>query len=137
MEKAIMIEVMKLLQRKFGFIKEICRITTEIGESVSRDDRISTQMLINMRQEEMEKAEKCDQDLYDLERHLPFKERLAFEELVKGAYTGKDADSFEAKKIKDIRDDIQTLLKRTIEVDRAINRRISGDKSFYQTKPGT
>lgn len=137
MEKVIMIEVMKLLQRKFGFMREISRLTTEIGESVSRDDRVSTQMLINMRQEEMEKAEKCDADLYDLERHLPFNERLAFEELVKGLYKGKDADSFEAKRIKDIRSDIQTLLKRTIEVDRTINRRISGDKSFYQTKPGT
>lgn len=133
MDKEIIIEAMKQFQRKCGCIREISRLTTQIGESASRDDRVSIQMLINIRQEEMEKAEQCDQNLYDLERRLPFTERLAFEQLLKGKYSEEEPESFEVRKIKELSNEIQTLLKRTIEIDRTINKRISGDKSFYKT----
>lgn len=133
MDKVLMVEVMKLLQKKFGHIREISKLTVELGESVSRDDRVSAQMLINMRQEEMEKAEECDQHLYEIERKLPFNQRLEFENLTKGRYSGREENSFEIRKIKELCEGIHAILERTIAVDKTINRRISGEKSFYST----
>ena len=50
-------KVMVLLQRKYNAIREISRLTKDLGEAFTRNDDISAAMLLEMRAEEMAKVE--------------------------------------------------------------------------------
>lgn len=50
-EQGIYVEIMKKLQRKYGSLNEIQKTTQEMQEALSRNDRVSMEMLISMRQE--------------------------------------------------------------------------------------
>ena len=53
-EQGIYVEIMKKLQRKYGSLNEIQKTTQEMQEALSRNDRVSMEMLISMRQEGIE-----------------------------------------------------------------------------------
>ena len=50
--------IMILLQRKYGAIQEILRLTKELEEIVNRNDGISAAMILQLRGDEMVKAER-------------------------------------------------------------------------------
>ena len=64
-------EILTTLQKKYNYMTEVCRLTGEIEEALKRDDRISTQMLLAMRQEELDGIKKCDKDLHLLIESTP------------------------------------------------------------------
>ena len=50
MEDSILLEILKEMQKKYQCMTEIERITREVGEFLSRNDRTSVQLLLGMRQ---------------------------------------------------------------------------------------
>ena len=50
----LMSEVLKRVQRNYMHMVEIERMTRELGDALSRNDQESAQLLIKMRQEEMD-----------------------------------------------------------------------------------
>ena len=50
-------KVMILVQRRYGAVREIYRLTKELGEAFERNDEVSASMLFQMREDEMEKAD--------------------------------------------------------------------------------
>lgn len=59
-------EVMILLQRKWNSIRELDRLTGEMEETFERNDGISAAMLLQLRQDEMLKIERCMEDIWQL-----------------------------------------------------------------------
>ena len=57
---------MILLQRKYGAIQEILRLTKELEEIVNRNDGISAAMILQLRGDEMVKAERCMEELWQM-----------------------------------------------------------------------
>ncbi len=130
-EQGIFIEIMKKLQRKYGSMNEIFRITQEMQEVLQRDDRVSLDMLISMRQEELERAVDCDRDIQYLLSVLPPEKR----EQVRGWLnqgTAKEQDGFEAVKMGEIAASIRSVLEKTIQVDQRMSKRVAGKDSFYE-----
>lgn len=131
MEEAMEIEILKEMQKKYQCIGEIERITREIGDSLSRNDRTSAQMLIAMRQDEMDRADGYERNIKCLLSALPPQEAVLIRGWIRGEEDDKP-DSPAAEKIVEKGRSIRQLLKRAIEIDRHISTRLAGKDSFYQ-----
>lgn len=131
MEDPMLIEILKEMQKKYQCIVEIERITREMGDSLSRNDRTSVQILLGMRQEEMDKTEVCNRNLHCLISVLPPEEGEQVREWMKGG-EAQNADNPLVGKLMEKGNSLGLILKRTIEIDRHISTRLAGNDSFYK-----
>lgn len=125
-------KVMVLLQRKYNAIREISRLTKDLGESFTRNDDISAAMLLEMRADEMAKVDECVGALWELgesDRSVLQKLRT----LLTSDPNTAMGETPEEKKIYEIRQRTQVMLEELKREDRKLNRRVTGEKSFYGT----
>lgn len=59
-------KVMILLQRRYGAVRELDRLTGELEEFVARNDEVSASMILDLRGDEMVKADQCMEELWQL-----------------------------------------------------------------------
>ena len=59
-------KVMILLQRRYNFICEIRKITKDLEDALARNDEVSTGMVLQMRADEMAKADDCTDEIWNL-----------------------------------------------------------------------
>lgn len=126
-------EILWRVQRNYVRVVELERLTKELGDALSRNDQESAQLIVKMRQDEMEAAVQVKQEIQMLLQTTSEKER----EELKGWLEGrceKEPDSYEGKKIAEIGGMLTQALNRTISIDRVINKKIAGKDSFYQKK---
>lgn len=131
MEESIHVEILKELQKKYQCMTEIERITREMETSLSRNDRTVVQMLLGMRQEEMDQADNCDRNIKCLLSAISPSES----DRIRGWLNGREEqepDSQAAKLMMEKGRNIRLARNRTIEVDRQISRRLAGKDSYYQ-----
>nr|WP_288825998.1 hypothetical protein [uncultured Clostridium sp.] len=130
MEESILLEILKEMQKKYQCMAEIERITREVGDFLSRNDQTSVQMLLGMRQEEMDKADVFTKNINCLLSVLSPEEAVRVTDWVKGQENWNPNEQLSAN-IMEKGKNIQQILKRTIEIDRHISTRIAGTHSFY------
>ena len=53
-----------LLQRRFNVMQEMKRLTSELKEAASRNDKVSLTLILQMRADEMAKAEACQEEIW-------------------------------------------------------------------------
>lgn len=124
-------EILRRVQRNCVRIVEIERLTKELGDALSRNDQESAQLLIKMRQEEMERASETKAEIRMLLQSAEEDEQ----EKLKVWLAGEDKyqpDCFEAKKILELSSQMALVLNRTISIDKAINQKLAGKDSYYQ-----
>lgn len=124
-------EVMILLQRKWNSIRELDRLTSEMEETFERDDGISAAMLLQLRQDEMLKIERCMEDIWQLGEVSP-KASAKLRELITSDLEKAVGKTPEEKKIYEIRRKTQDLLEKLKKKDQELNRRMHGKKSYQQ-----
>lgn len=124
--------IMVLLQRRYGSVREIERLTGELAQAFERNDEISANMLLQMRAEEMEKIDTCMEEIWLMGET----DRETYTRL----HTLVTSDPFEAvtndaeeHKIYEIRQRTCTILKELRKADQRLNKRIAGKKSYYGT----
>ncbi len=123
-------EILKRVQRNYRHIVEIERITKELGSALSSNDRESAQLLIKMRQDEMERAEETKYEIQMLVRASgDEKENLL---LWLNGEVKEQPEEFEARKIVELSSQLKQVLKRTMETDKVFNSRLAGKDSYYQ-----
>ena len=130
MEDSILLEILKEMQKKYQFMSEIERITHDVGQFLSRNDQTSVQMLLGMRQDEMDKADIVNKNIKCIISVLPPEDAFKVEDWIKGQENW-NSDGQISEKIIEKGKSIQQILKRTIEIDRSISTRIAGTHSFY------
>ncbi len=130
MEDSMLVEILKEMQKKYMCIVEIERITREMGDVLSRNDRESVQMLLGMRQDEMNKADVCIRNIEYLLSALSPEDSSQVREWLNGD-GDRNPDSPMAAKLAEKGMSIKLALKRTIEADRHISMRLSGKDSYY------
>lgn len=134
MEREMLQEIAKRCKREYGLMNEIYANTKELGEAISRDDRVSIQLILAMRQEAMDKYAVCERELKLFIESLLPDERNAVEQLMKGAeYDMPPGLSTEGRLILDLSQNLKKQIKKTVELDRVINVRLAGKDSFYST----
>lgn len=131
MEDSMLMEILKEMQKKYRCIAEIEHITRDMGDSLSRNDKASVQLLLEMRQEEMDKTSVCDRNIHYLLEAMPAGESMLVSQWMKGKASG-EVDGPLAEKLAEKGNNIKQALKRTIEIDRHISTRLAGKDSFYK-----
>lgn len=134
MEDDMLMEMLKEMQKKYQCFTEIERITKDIGDALARNDRTLVQILLGMRQEEIDQAEMSERNIHILLSFIPTDEANQVINWIKGSQENMPENPM-IKKLVEKGNSIQMLLKRTIELDRHISTRLAGKDSFYQTSP--
>ena len=65
-EQELWTELLKQMHRRYGAVNEVFRVTKEIADALSRDDRVAAQMLLGMRQEEIDHLLESEEKIYML-----------------------------------------------------------------------
>lgn len=124
-------KVMILLQRKYSSIRELDRLTKELEEVAARNDGISAAMVLEMRGEEMEKTERCMEELWQMgEENREVYEKLKV--LLESDPAKAVGETKEEEMIYEIRRKTQDVLDRLRRRDQRLNERVAGQKSFYK-----
>lgn len=125
--------VMILLQRRYNVIREIDRLTRELEEAQARNDAVSISMVLQMRAEEMGRLDECTDEIWQMaETGREAQNKLRLLMLSDPEQTA--GNSQEEKKIYEIRKKTQDTLDNIRALDEKLNRRLAGDRSYYEKK---
>ncbi|MEG0216562.1 MAG: hypothetical protein RSB57_05770 [Hungatella sp.] len=128
----ILSEILIQYQKKYTTVTEIYRLTEEMIGLLNHDDRVSTQLILNMRQEEMDRAEECGGALATLKEQLSAGQRQHLSAVLEASDDRELTESWEEKKIAEIYQNTQTVLQKTIELDKRVNLKLAGKDSYYR-----
>ena len=130
-EKAAM-DALVQMKRTGNLLNELWDLTQQLGESIDRNDQVSTQMLIAMREEPLGKLQAADQALREQLEALPEPEDV--QQLAAMLNVGQPADP--AQRAQQMLCEQVASNKRRlaqiIERDKMLNQRLGREKSAYQ-----
>ncbi len=125
-------ELLKQMHRRYQAVDEVFRQTKEIADALSRDDRMAAQMLLGMRQEELDRLTESKEKIYLLLECADQQERTEILNLLEGKREASLEASFEEKKIGEIGENIRRSLEKIVALDRMISVKLAGKDSFYK-----
>lgn len=126
----LLTEIAKILQKKYTHMSEIFRLTQEMAEGLSRDDRVSVQMTLGMRGEELEKIQECDHKLRLFLNSVPPELGEWLTDVIGGKGNSEQYGK-EGTLIVRLAGNTRTVWERTMTIDRHMNKRLAGADSFY------
>ena len=133
-EDELLEELLIHVQRRYTKANEILRLTQEIAQSLHRNDRVSTQLLIQMRQEEMDGIDKINEILYQLLHCCGIDQQARLSACLWGR-AGVPEGTGE-KRIFDISGATRKLFAQAINIDKTFSQRLAGNSSFYSSEKG-
>ena len=132
MEEKTVMDALVQMKRTGNLLNELLDLTRQLGESIDRNDQVSTQMLIAMREEPLGKLQAADKALREQMEALDDREedgQLAA--ILNGGGAGDDA----GRTVEMLCDQValnRRRLKQVTDLDRVLNQRIARGKSAYQ-----
>ncbi len=130
-KEELLTEILKRVQRNYVHMVEIERLTKELGDAFSRNDRETVGLVMKMRQDEMDRVSEAKEEIQLLEESADEETGNRIASWLKGE-DKYSADSFEAKKILELSEQFHQVLNRTITIDKTINLKLAGKDSYYQ-----
>lgn len=124
-------EILRRVQQKYVHMVEIERLTKDMGDALSRNDRESVELVLKMRGEEMEKVSTAKREIQVILEAMDQEEQEKLQSWLKGE-DKYELDGFEARKIAELSGQTEQVLKRTISLDKVLNTKIAGKDSYYQ-----
>lgn len=132
MEEKTVMDALVQMKRTGNLLNELWDLTQQLGESIDRNDQVSTQMLIAMREEPLGKLQAADQALREQLEALPRREdRLILAAMLNGGAPADPARRAQAMLCEQVAANNRRL-KQVMELDRALNQRLGREKSAYQ-----
>lgn len=125
-------ELLKQMHKRYQAVDEVFRVTKEIADALSRDDRMAAQMLLGMRQEELDHLAESKEKIFLLLECAGRQERQEILSLLEGKTSASLDASFEEKKIGEIGENIRRNLEKIVALDRMISVKLAGKDSFYK-----
>lgn len=125
-------EILKRVQRNYVHMVEIERLTKDMADSLARNDKKSAELILKMRGEEMDQAGTAKHEIQTLLEAMDGEDKEKLRSWLNGEKK-YEPDSFEAKKIAELGSQTQQILDRTISLDKVLNSKVAGKKSYYQT----
>lgn len=128
MESSALMDAHVQLKRIYTALNEALDLTRQLADAVDRDDQISTQMLISMRQEPTDKLAQAHQALEQQRQALPADDAARLVSILKGAEPGPAEEAPLAAQVSAN----QRVLKQLVELDRVVNHKLAREKSIYK-----
>ena len=131
MDEQVLKVAMSAEQKMYTALSEVMELTGELADAFQRQDQVSVQMFLGMRQEPIDRLESCKAMLERQCLQLPPEQRQILRGILQGQTRPPQAQALGESVQKNKR-----LLDRILEVDRQLNLRIGGEHSFYRQQPG-
>mgnify|MGYP006977133110 FL=1 len=119
-----------LERKKYNYLNEALDLTQQIGNALDHNDQISLKMLLAMRQEPIMYLEELKQTIQARRQDLPPEDQERVQALLSGASPRTQEESTFVQQAATV----VRLLQRVIELDRAVNLRLTGSSSVYNKK---
>ena len=129
-EKTVM-DALVQMKRTGNLLNELWDLTQQLGESIDRNDQVSIQMLIGMREDPLGKLQAADQAVRDQLEALPSREDAR--QLAAMLNGGPPADPAQRPQqmLCDQVASNKRRLKQIMELDRVLNQRWARENSAY------
>ena len=131
MDEQVLKVAMSAEQKMYTALSEVMELTGELADAFQRQDQVSVQMFLGMRQEPIDRLESCKAMLERQCLQLPTEQR----QILRGILQGQTPPPH-AQALGELVQKNKRLLDRILEVDRRLNLRIGGEHSFYRQQPG-
>lgn len=120
-----------LTWKKQQFIKlnEVLTATQQLAQSLERNDSVSVNMWVAMREDPIQQAQELQTRIGDYLFKMPREDAIRANELLGGAEAGHDREKALCEQAARNR----RLLDRIVELDKFVSRRLAGSHSFYNT----
>lgn len=128
MEASALLDAHVQLKRMYTALNEAMDLTRQLADAVDRNDQVTIQMLVAMRQEPTDKLAAANQALDQQKAALTAEDSSRLSALLKGAAAEETA---EAPLVNQVGLN-QRLLKQLVDLDRVVNRKLTRDKSIYK-----
>ncbi len=119
------------MQRRYRGLLEVERLTKELSDLLSVGDRESVQLLLNMRQGEIEQIQEEDTSLRQLLSALDNERKENLAELMNGKESAVQSNAVE-QQIFQLAVQTKHTLDRTTAMDRVLSKKLAGKDSYYQ-----
>lgn len=130
-EKAVM-DALVQMKRTGNLLNELWDLTQQLGESIDRNDQVSIQMLIAMREEPLGKLQAADQALREqLEALADREEARRLAGMLNGGPPADPAQRTQQMLCDQVASNKRRLAQ-IMERDRMLNQRLGREKSAYQ-----
>lgn len=123
------VTIMIGLQKKLSKMNEILDLTKQMDDALQRNDPVSLQMVLEMRQGVMMEVDEIDYEAHSLLERMAEEERNKILDIL--AMKQEAIEIFELKKIDELNRKIKAVLKQTITIDKHLNMKIGENNSFY------
>lgn len=127
MQQSDLMDVLVLEKRLYGKLNEVMDITGQMAEALDRQDKISIQLLLAMRQEPIDQLREADESLKKKQVYLNDDDQARLEEVLGGAAPLDEYERMVAEQAGANR----RLLERVVALDQRVNRRLGGGDSCY------
>lgn len=123
-------EILKLVYREYREIVEIERLTCELEETLNHSDRKSANLILEMRQSEMERVSQAKRAISELLESMDDDLKNDIKRLLEGEQLSERKES-EAERISMISRQRNHTMENIRRIDRALSRRVAGKDSYY------
>ena len=124
-------EILKLVYREHREIVEIERLTCELEETLNHSDRKSANLILEMRQSEMERVSQAKRAISELLESMDDDLKNDIKRLLEGEQLSERKES-EAERISMISRQRNHTMENIRRIDRALSRRVAGKDSYYE-----
>lgn len=124
-------EILKLVYREYRGIVEIERLTGELEETLNHSDRKSANLILEMRQSEMERVSQAKRAISELIESMDDDLKNDIKQLLEGEQLSERKES-EAERISMISRQRNRTMENIRRIDRALSRRVAGKDSYYE-----
>lgn len=122
-----LLDVMVQEKKRYNLLNEVFDLSVQLADAADRGDTVAVQMLVAMRQDPINKLEDVEQALAEKQGSLEAADAQRLAALLKG---GEPQNAEEARLAVQV-DNSRKMLKKTVELDERINRKIAGADSIY------
>lgn len=124
-------EILKLVYREYREIVEIERLTCELEETLNHSDRKCANLILEMRQSEMERVSQAKRAISELLESMDDDLKNDIKRLLEGEQLSERKES-EAERISMISRQRNHTMENIRRIDRALSRRVAGKDSYYE-----
>lgn len=128
MEQSDIKEFLERKKKQTVKLIEASELTKELAQAVNRGDKVSIQMILNMRHDPLRELQEMEQHIQDRLLELPQPDAVRMNELLKGA----EPVSEQEKPLADQVGQYRRLLEAVAALDEQLSVRLGGKRSFYK-----
>ncbi len=116
-------------RKMYTALSEVLEATADLSDALRRQDQVSFQLYLSMRQDSLNQLQDCRALLQKQCAGLPQAEGQALREILSGTEAAPAPPG--AEKLAEQARRNRALWERAVQADQAINRRLGGGKSYY------